>query len=257
MSKNGIYGIFSIGAAGSGTAPRRGLRAMLAAGAVVLLAAATPAGAATLTVIGEARATARPDMAVLSTGTLTTAKTADEALAANSKAVADVIAAIKAAGIEARDIATANFSLQPQYAYPQPPAREAPRLVGFEVRNQVRITVRDLGKLGPLLDKVVQSGANQASGLSFSLADSAKLENEARIASVKDAQEQAKAIAAAAGLRISRINSIAPQDEGGRPIFPAPVMMKADAASRAPVPVEAGEVEVRARTVIVFEAEPN
>lgn len=231
--------------------------AVIAAAFAATLAVSGPvAAAATITVVGEATRTAPPDMAVLTTGVVSNAKTADDALAANSKAVADVIAALKAAGIAPNDISTSSFSIQPQQSFPQPPSREAPKLIGFEVRNSVRITVRDLGKLGGLLDKVVQSGANQASGLSFALADTDRLEGEARTASVKDAIEQAKGVAAAAGLRLTRIMSIQPEGQHSGPIMPAPMMMKADAARMA-VPVEAGEIEVRARTVVVYEAEPQ
>lgn len=239
--------------------PRVATRAavVFAAALAATLAVAGPAAAAaTITVVGEAKRTAPPDMAVLTTGVVSNAKTADEALAANSKSVSDVIAALKAAGIAPNDISTSSFSIQPQQSYPQPPSREAPKLIGFEVRNSVRITVRDLGKLGALLDKVVQSGANQASGLSFALADSERLEGEARAASVKDAIDQAKGVAAAAGLRLTRIMSIQPEGQSGGPIMPVPMMMKADAARMA-VPVEAGEIEVRARTVLVYEAEPQ
>ncbi|QRG06279.1 SIMPL domain-containing protein [Xanthobacter dioxanivorans] len=227
---------------------------LLAGALAAAIVFAVPAGAATLTVVGEARVTAAPDMAVLSTGTVTTAKTADDALGANSKAVAAVIETLKAAGIAASDIATANFSVQPQYSYPQQGSREAPKLMGFEVRNSVRVTVRSLDSLGALLDRVVQSGANQASGLTFALSDPAKLQREAQIASVKEGMDQAKALAAAAGLRLTRITSIQPEGQS-MPILPQPMMMKADMA-RAPVPVEAGEIEVRARTVIVYEVEP-
>ncbi|MEP9352215.1 SIMPL domain-containing protein [Xanthobacter sp. KR7-65] len=236
-------------------APARAAAAFATWAALAMAVAAVPAAAATITVVGEARLTARPDMAILSTGTLSTAKTADEALAANSKAVADVIAALKAAGVADADIATSNFSLQPQMSYPQGPSREAPKLVGFEVRNAVRVTVRDLGKLGALLDKVVQSGANQASGLSFTLAEPGKLEGEARVAAVKNAIEQAKSVAAAAGLRLTRITSIHPEGQSDSPVMPAPMMMKAE-AQRMAVPVEAGEIELRARSVVVYEAEP-
>ncbi|MDI4663450.1 SIMPL domain-containing protein [Xanthobacter autotrophicus] len=237
-------------------APRRVVaHAVAAAVATLLLAGGPAAAAATLTVVGEARLSAPPDMAVLTTGTMTSAKTADDALAANSKAVTEVIAALKAAGIEPRDIATANFSIQPQYSFPQQGSREAPKLIGFEVRNSVRVTVRDLARLGALLDKVVQSGANQASGLSFALAEPGQLDREARSAAVKDAMDQAKALAAAAGVRLTRIVSIQPETQGGGPLPPVPMMMKADAA-RMSVPVEAGEIEVRARTLMVYEIEP-
>lgn len=229
---------------------------MFASAVALALLSGGPAAAATLTVVGEARMTAPPDMAVLTTGTVSTAKTADDALAANSKAVTEVIAALKAQGIPANDIATSNFSIQPQYVYPQQGSREPPKLAGFEVRNGVRVTVRDLAKLGPLLDKAVQSGANQASGLSFSLAEPEKIEREARVAAVKDAMEQARVLAEAAGLRLTRITSIQPEGPAGVPVMPAPMMMKAEAA-RMSVPVEAGEVEMRARMVVVYEAEPR
>jgi uncharacterized protein len=225
--------------------------------AATMAVAGSVAAAATITVVGEAKRTAPPDMAVLTTGVVTSAKTADDALLANSKAVSEVIAALKAAGIAPNDISTSSFSILPQQSFPQPPSREPPKLVGFEVRNSVRIAVRDLGKLGGLLDKVVQSGANQASGLSFALGDPDRLESEARSASVKDAIEQAKSVAAAAGLRLVRIVSIQPEGQNNGPIMPAPMMMmKADAARMA-VPVEAGEIEVRSRTVVVYEAEPQ
>lgn len=236
-------------------APRARRRMMASALALALLGAG-PAAAATLTVVGEARVSVPPDMAVLTTGAVTTAKTADDALAANSKAVTEVIAALKAQGLAPGDIATSNFSIQPQYTYPQQGSREAPKLAGFEVRNGVRVTVRDLAKLGPLLDKLVQSGANQASGLSFSLSDPEKIERDARVAAVKDAIEQAKVLAEAAGLRLTRITSIQPEGASSLPVMPAPMMMKAEAA-RMSVPVEAGEVEMRARMIVVYEAEPR
>ncbi|WP_454916011.1 SIMPL domain-containing protein [Xanthobacter sediminis] len=224
-----------------------------AAFAFVSLAAPAALGS-TITVVGEAKVTAAPDSALLSSGVVTAGKTADEALGANSKAVSALIDTIKAAGVEPRDIATANFSLQPQYATSQGAQREAPKVVGFEVRNTVRITVRDLAALGPLLDKMVQAGANQASGLAFTLSNREKLEQDARVAAVKDAMEQANVVAGAAGLRLVRIVSITPDTDGSGPILPAPMLMKADAARMA-VPVEAGEVDVRGRATIVYEAE--
>lgn len=226
------------------------------AAALAFVSLAAPAAlGATITVVGEAKVSAEPDSAIFSTGVLTSGKTAEDAVGANSKAVSALIEAIKAAGVEARDIATSTFSLQPQYAS-QSSGREAPRVVGFEARNSVRVTVRDLAALGPLLDKMVQAGANQASGLAFTLSTRAKLEQDARVAAVKDAMDQAQMVASAAGLRLVRIVSIRPDADGPGPIMPAPMMMKAEAARMA-VPVEAGEVEVRGRATIVYEAEPQ
>lgn len=207
---------------------------------------------ATLTVVGEGEAAAAPDMATFSTGVVASGKTAEEALAANSKTMGELIAALKALGIEDRDIATSNFSISPHYSQPSQNSREAPRLVGFEVRNTVSVKVRDLARLGPLLDRMVQAGANQAGGLRFGLADSSALEEQARIAAVKDAQAQAKTLAEAAGMRLLRVRRIAPE-RGGDMIAPAPMMMKAEARA---VPIEAGEMAARARITLVYEVEP-
>lgn len=208
---------------------------------------------ATLSVTGEGEATAIPDMANFSTGVVAAGKTAEEAMAANSKAMADLIAALKAAGIEDRDIATSAFSIIPQYSQPPQNSREAPKLTGYEVRNSVSVRVRDLSRLGALLDRMVQAGANQAGGLHFALADSGALEEKARLAALKDAQAQAKTLAEAAGMRLLRLRRIAPS-EGGTLVSPAPMMMKAEA--RAAPPVEAGELSAHARVTLVYEIEP-
>ena len=235
----------------------------LAATAMVALALASlPARAddparATLTVIGQGRATARPDLALVTTGAASTAKTAEEALAANSKAMEQVIASIKEAGVEPKDITTSGFSIQPQYSYPPQGSREPPTLTGYEVRNNVTIKVRDLVALGPLLDKVVQSGANQSSGLTFLSANPEALQSQARIAAVKDAMAQAAQVADAAGVRLVRLRRIEPRNDGGfafPPPAPAPMLMKAD---RAAPPIEAGETEARVQMSLIYEIEPR
>lgn len=228
-----------------------------AAVALAVLSLSAPAAfAATITVVGQAKVTAEPDSALLTSGVVSQAKTAAEAVAANSKAVAALIETIKAAGIPARDIATASFSLQPQYAMPQPNSREAPKVAGFEVHNSVRVRIAKLDELGSLLDQMVQAGANQTSGLVFTLSKRDALEQEARVAAVKDGMAQAGVIASAAGLKLVRIVSITPESSNSGPIIRAPMMMKAEAARMA-VPVEAGEMEVEARATIVYDAEPQ
>ncbi|QTL06297.1 SIMPL domain-containing protein [Aquabacter sp. L1I39] len=228
---------------------------------VGLAAAATlPLGAAqaqevpraTLTVNGQGEASAVPDVALFTTGVVSSGKTADEALAANSRTMTAVIAAVKEAGIEERDIATSGLSIQPQYTSPGQNSREAPKVVGYEVRNGVSVKVRDMALLGGLLDRLVQAGANQAGGLRFSLSDPAALEKQARLAALKDAQAQAQELAQAAGLRLVRLRRIAPVEAGGA--MPAPMM--AFKADRAAVPVEAGETTVRAGITLVYDVEP-
>ncbi len=230
----------------------------LLAGLGLLTAAFSPAAAqaATVKVIGSATLSAVPDMASFSTGVVNIGKTAAEAIQGNSEAVASVISAVKAAGIEARDISTSNFSVQPQYVFPKAGSNEKPRLTGFEVRNTVQVRVRDLSVLGTLLDKMVEAGANEASVLNFTLSDMAKLEQDASVAAVENAVAQAKRIAEAAGLRLTRVMSVEPLAETQMPPRPM-VMMAREDSSRKSVPVEAGEIDVSAQAVLVYEAEPR
>lgn len=208
-----------------------------------------------LTVTGEGVARAVPDMASVSTGVVNEAKTAREALDANTQAVAAMVAAIKETGFESRDIATSGFSVQPRYAPPKKDSADAPQINGYEVRNMVTVRVRDLARLGDLLDKVVTNGANQIGGIAFDIAEPAKLEEAARVAAVKDARAQAQALADAAGLRLVRVLAITSNGTSMPPMprmMAAPAMMKAEA-----VPVEAGESEIRASVNVIYEIEPR
>lgn len=230
-------------------------------GAAALLAGPSPLAAqdiaasarrATLTVSGEGKASAAPDMATLSSAVVSEGKTAREALDANSAAVAQMIESIKAAGVEARDISTSGFSVQPRYA-PQKKEEDALHIAGYQVTNGVTLQVRDLGKLGDLLDRLVTSGANQIGGIAFDIAEPGRLEDAARAEAVKDARHQAGIIAEAAGVRLVRVVSIA-GDGGVRPM--PRMMMAARAEKMDSVPVEAGETQVRAGVTVVYEIEP-
>ena len=219
------------------------------------LAAAQEKSMPTISVVGEGLATARPDMAVVSVGVVSQAPRARDVLAQNSKSMMEVIAAAKAAGIASRDIETSQISLRPQYSYPGQGSREAPRLVGYEASNNLSIRVRSFDKLGSLLDSLVTSGANQIRGVELTIAEPGPLRDQARSAAMKDAIRKAEILADAAGVRIVRLFSAA--EEAADAPRPIAMRMTADAAQRAPVPVEAGEQEIRARVTAVFEIAPK
>jgi uncharacterized protein YggE len=188
-------------------------------------------------------------------GVVAQAPRARDALAQNSKSMTDVIANVKGAGIEARDIETSQISLRPQYSYPGQGSREAPKLVGYEASNNLSIRVRSFDKLGGLLDSLVTSGANQIRGVELTIAETGPLRDQARFAAMKDAIRKAEILADAAGVRIVRLFSAAEEvADAPRPIA---MRMTADAAQRAPVPVEAGEQEIRARVTAIFEIAPK
>ncbi len=230
--------------------------ALLAAVAVPATIAATAApalaaeaAAQTLSLAGEGSASAAPDQATVTSGVTSEGKTAREAVDANGKAMAALIDAFKKAGIQAADLQTSGFSVQPRYAQPKEGSGEAPHIDGYEVRNQVTVRIRDLTKLGAVLDTAVATGSNQIDGVAFGLADPAPVLDKAREAAVADARRKAELIAKAAGVKLGRILAIAePGAEPPRPMMAAYAMEK-----MAAVPVEAGESEFKARVNVTWE----
>lgn len=205
---------------------------------------------------GEGKASATPDLAIINSGVVTEGKTARDALDANTAAMAKLVEAIKAAGIEDKDIATSGFSVQPRYIYSQrnDGTQEPPRINGYEVRNTVTVKVRDLTKLGAILDKAVTEGSNQIDSLSFDIADKKKLTDDARKAALADARAKAELYAAAAGVKLGRLRELSEQQSGG---FPPPrPMMRMEMKAQADVPVERGEQEIAVNITATWEIAP-
>ncbi|THD84537.1 SIMPL domain-containing protein [Aliigemmobacter aestuarii] len=222
----------------------------LAVVALALPAAPLPAladDAARITVTGEGRVDAAPDMATISLGVTTEGKTGAEAMAANTAAQSRVLAQLRGAGIEDRDIQTSGLSLNPNWDYGS--SNGSGRITGYTASNMVNVRVRDLARLGEILDASIGEGANTLNGVSFGLIDPAPAMTEARKRAVAEARGIAETLAQASGAELGRILSIT---EGGGYGGPAP-MFRAEAAAAEPVPVAAGEVSTVATVTIVWE----
>lgn len=200
----------------------------------------------TISIGGIGEITAAPDTAFVNSGVTSQGATAREALDANTKAMGELIETLKAAGIEARDIQTSGFSVNPNYVYSD--TRDAngyqlpPKINGYQVFNNVNVRVRELAKLGSVLDKAVTVGANTINGVSFSVADPSKLYDEARKAAFADAKAKAQLYAEVAGEELGDIRNINESQGMSQP--PQPYMMKtvAQDAAGASVPIEGGEL---------------
>ena len=189
-----------------------------------------------LTGHGEVRAV--PDLAVINMGVVSSAETARAALDANTKAMTELMANLKAANIEDKDIATSNFSVNPRLDYGQN-GGQVPKLVGYDVNNTVTVIIRKIDGLGALLDKAVSSGSNQINGISFSVSNPDAAMDEARKLAVKDATHKAQIYAGAASINLGNIMSVSESSGVAEP----QVMFsraKAMAADSAPVPIAQG-----------------
>ncbi len=203
-----------------------------------------------MTVTGQGQVDAVPDMATISVGVTSEARTARAALGANSTATAKVLAGIVNAGIAERDVQTSGLSLSPRWS--ERTSQNSPaQIIGYVVHNQVQVRVRDLSVVGVLLDLLVGNGANQFSGLRFGLQDNAGALEQARAGAVADALAKARVYAAAAGVTLGPIVSIT---EAGAP-QERPVGLR-EMAMDAAVPIAAGEISVQAGVTVVFEITP-
>lgn len=197
---------------------------------------------ATIIVTGEGSAEVAPDMAVVDLGVVKDGKTAREALDANNKAMAEILAALKEAGLEERDVQTSGFMINPQYQYPQSSTGENPPpvLIGFQVTNTVTLRVRDLSKLGEIVDKTVTLGANQGSGIRFVNDKPEGTVSAARKKAVENAVAKAKELTEAAGVGLGRVLEISETSYRAEAMPIARAMAK-DFAASGSVPIAAGE----------------
>ncbi|WP_454746435.1 SIMPL domain-containing protein [Ciceribacter selenitireducens] len=207
---------------------------------------------ATIIVSGEGDAAIAPDMAVLSLSVVREAETAAEALKANSQAMAEVIADLKAKSIADRDIQTSAFSVDPLYRQDKADddTYEAPVIVGYRVTNGLTLRVRDLTMLGGLIDAAVKLGVNQGGGITFTNDNPEAAITEARKKAVAEAMEKAKVLTEAAGVKLGRIVEIS--ENFARPM-PQPMYRAAMAKEMADAaPIAAGENEYTVTVNITY-----
>jgi uncharacterized protein YggE len=202
-----------------------------------------------IVVHGQGSVEQAPDMATITLGSQFAAKQAEDALDQVSEATAPVLETLTGLGVEARDIQTSGLYLNPVWddSYNRHGGRN---IRGYSAGNTVHIRVRDLDKLGGLLDQVVKDGANTFNGLNFGLQDATDAKNEARRRAVADARAKAELYAEAAGVTLGKIVELT----DGATSSPQPVFMeRAAMAMSDAVPIAEGEVSTSARVTITFE----
>jgi len=202
-----------------------------------------------LSVSAQADAHRAPDVATISAGVVTQSADANSAMRANATQMDKVMAAIRAAGVPDRDIRTSGVNLNPQYKYVE---NQNPTITGYQASNTVDLKVRDVARLGQVLDALVASGANQVNGPSFEIDQPEPVYDEARRAALDKAQARAQMYAKELGLRVRRIVSIS---EGGgfTPPVPMPMMAMAARAKEADTSISPGESTLTANLDVVFE----
>jgi hypothetical protein len=210
-----------------------------------------------IVVTGDGKAAVAPDLAIVTLSVAETRTTAREAMDVTNKGMAAVIAALKAEGVAPRDLQTSGLSIQAQYVYPEnnDGVPKPPVLTGYAVSNTLTVRLRDIAKVGAVVDKAVTLGVNQGGDIRFTNDDPAAALKAARTEAVKDAIDKARTLADAAGIKLGPILEITENDspDGPQPMMSAR-MAKDDGAEDAPV--EAGENSYAVSVNVTFAIAP-
>ena len=209
------------------------------------LAAQTAPGV--LTVSGQGRVSVPPDMVTITVGVETEAETADRALAANSAAMSQVFALLEAQGIAPADMQTSQFSVNPIWDNSRASVDRPLAVRGFVVANLLSVTLRDLSRLGAVLDALIGSGANRVQGVRFGVNDAGPHLDRARERAVVEAMRKARLYAGAAGVTLGAL--LALEESPAR--RPAPFALEARAMADS-VPVAEGELTISAEVTLRY-----
>jgi hypothetical protein len=216
-------------------------------------------GERTIRVEGMGEVKVAPDEAFIDLGVETQAPTAKAASEENARKMEKIIAALVGAGIARKEIQTRNFAVYPEHTPPTRPD-ETPKVKGYRVSNTVEVHVRELARLGALLDTALATGANRVESVRFGLSKPETVQGEALRNAVERARQSAQVLATALGVKLGQVLDASTVSEPPRFI---PVQARFElargggAAGGAATPIEPQEQTIRATVTLVFAIEPS
>lgn len=212
----------------------------------------------TITISGTGESFAVPDLALVNFAVVTEAKTVSDALAENTKKMNDIIDSMKSQGVEEKDLKTTNFSIYPLYEYTSKsdsliyPDGGKRVLTGYEIQQSLEVKIRDMSKIGTLIEGATKAGANQVGNLQFTIDNEDNLKKEARQKAIEKAKSQAQEMASQLGVRLGKITNFS-ETGGGMPIyFMAERSLGIGGGGEAPQ-IETGENKIEITVSITYE----
>jgi uncharacterized protein YggE len=196
----------------------------------------------TINVSGTGQVSAQPDVAVVTLGVQTEAEEAASALSENSQQMQALVDALEEASVATEDIQTEVIRLYPRYDQ-APDGKGQGELVGYTATNMVEVRIRDLDKVGEILDTAVQAGGNRIESIGFEVSDSAQYMDQAREAAWNDAEHRAEQLSELAGASLGEVLTISESGRGPQPVVERP-LLAAEAAAAVPVEPGSQTIEV-------------
>lgn len=229
--------------------------------------------ATTISVNGDAHIFAAPDIAIMDFSVKSEAKTVADAIKDNTLKMNAITDAVKKLGVDAKDLQTTNYNISPRYEYVKvltpntlnlpaentqiPEYEYIPNgkqvLAGYDVTSTLTIKMRDLAKIGDIIQVATNAGANEAGSLQFTIENSDNLQEQARKQAIDKAKTQAQILANQLGVKLVRIVNFS---ENGQPIIyrNTAASMKYAAELAAPAPtIETGQNEITSSVTITYE----
>jgi len=208
----------------------------------------------TISVSGTGEIWAKPDLALIDFSVVGEKKTVIEAMAENTKKMNSVIEAIKSQGVEEKDLKTTNFSISPRYEWYEkseiyPAGKRV--LVGYEVNQTLQVKIRDLTKIGNIIQVATKAGANQVGDLQFTIDKQDELKSQARKEAIEKAKVMAKEIAGQLGVKLVKITNFS---ENATAPIPYPYFMERAMGGGAETPqIQTGENKIEVQVSITYE----
>ncbi len=163
----------------------------------------------TITITGKGKVFVKPDLALVNLAVITEAKSVELAMLENKEKMNNIISFMKENKIEEKDLQTVAFRVNPRYEWHEDEnpltSRRNRVLVGYEINQSLEVKIRDMDKIGDIIQGGATFGANQIGSLHFTVDNKDEIEKEAREKAIKQAKEKAKALSKSLGIKIDKI----------------------------------------------------
>ncbi len=202
-----------------------------------------------ITVSAQGTVKVMPDVAYVTVGVTTQDADMQKAQANNAQAMNAMFDALKSAGLTDDDMRTTQYNAYPIYDY----SSDSKKIVSYEVTNQVELTIKDIDRVGEVIDIAVNNGANMTNSISFGLLDEQRSYNDALKLAVDAAAVKAETLAQAGGVKIVGTLKMTENTSGGQ-IFREYAEMPADEAAGV-TPISASDLDIQAGVTVTYEIE--
>lgn len=200
----------------------------------------------TISVRGEGKIYTKPDIAIVNLSVVTEGKDIKDVQEENSEKMNDVIEFLKDFGVTEKDIKTTNYQLYPRYNYEN---RRIPQIIGYEINQTLEVKIRNMDKIGEILERSVSIGINQVSSLTFGVDKDEELKEQARAMAIEDAKQKAKNLASQLGVKLVKLSGF---DEGTS--FDYPIYRELGIGGGGETPqIEVGENEILVNVTLIYE----